>query len=142
MCIRDSFFSLDEMAISRLCRCLECIERENSDLKHLLHTGHENFFSTSWGATATGDAASGACCKSAKLEAPAGAPKGDEGTATSGVVGLAASVLILLAPYSALIPVSYTHLRAHETPEHLVCRLLLEKKNTNTIKLESHNNKQ
>eukprot|EP00658_Telonema_sp_P-2_P025166 TRINITY_DN20132_c0_g1_i2.p1 TRINITY_DN20132_c0_g1~~TRINITY_DN20132_c0_g1_i2.p1 ORF type:complete len:100 (+),score=19.21 TRINITY_DN20132_c0_g1_i2:477-776(+) len=27
-----------------------------------------------------------------------------------------------------LIPVSYTHLRAHETPEHLVCRLLLEKK--------------
>ena len=28
-------------------------------------------------------------------------------------------------------PVSYTHLRAHETPEHLVCRLLLEKKNIN-----------
>eukprot|EP01017_Pseudomicrothorax_dubius_P009957 TRINITY_DN13492_c0_g2_i3.p1 TRINITY_DN13492_c0_g2~~TRINITY_DN13492_c0_g2_i3.p1 ORF type:complete len:210 (+),score=30.92 TRINITY_DN13492_c0_g2_i3:62-691(+) len=27
------------------------------------------------------------------------------------------------------IAVSYTHLRAHETPEHLVCRLLLEKKN-------------
>src|SRR5674536_186965 len=27
--------------------------------------------------------------------------------------------------------VSYTHLRAHETPEHLVCRLLLEKKKTN-----------
>src|SRR5678815_2806739 len=26
------------------------------------------------------------------------------------------------------IPVSYTHLRAHETPEQLVCRLLLEKK--------------
>src|SRR5674536_67872 len=25
-------------------------------------------------------------------------------------------------------PVSYTHLLAHETPEHLVCRLLLEKK--------------
>src|SRR5678815_2560139 len=24
-----------------------------------------------------------------------------------------------------LVPVSYTHLRAHETPEHLVCRLLL-----------------
>ena len=24
--------------------------------------------------------------------------------------------------------VSYTHLRAHETPEHIVCRLLLEKK--------------
>ena len=29
-----------------------------------------------------------------------------------------------------LVPVSYTHLRAHETPEHLVCRLLLEKKKT------------
>eukprot|EP00658_Telonema_sp_P-2_P056556 TRINITY_DN4500_c0_g1_i2.p1 TRINITY_DN4500_c0_g1~~TRINITY_DN4500_c0_g1_i2.p1 ORF type:complete len:233 (+),score=3.05 TRINITY_DN4500_c0_g1_i2:125-823(+) len=27
-----------------------------------------------------------------------------------------------------LAAVSYTHLRAHETPEHLVCRLLLEKK--------------
>src|SRR5678815_3673699 len=26
------------------------------------------------------------------------------------------------------IYISYTHLRAHETPEHLVCRLLLEKK--------------
>ena len=26
------------------------------------------------------------------------------------------------------VPVSYTHLRAHETPEHSVCRLLLEKK--------------
>eukprot|EP00658_Telonema_sp_P-2_P015617 TRINITY_DN16020_c0_g1_i2.p1 TRINITY_DN16020_c0_g1~~TRINITY_DN16020_c0_g1_i2.p1 ORF type:complete len:136 (-),score=44.00 TRINITY_DN16020_c0_g1_i2:41-448(-) len=29
--------------------------------------------------------------------------------------------------------VSYTHLRAHETPEHLVCRLLLEKKKKKTI---------
>src|SRR5678815_1070571 len=28
----------------------------------------------------------------------------------------------------SLLSVSYTHLRAHETPEHLVCRLLLEKK--------------
>src|SRR5665213_4209251 len=27
------------------------------------------------------------------------------------------------------IPVSYTHLRAHETGRNLVCRLLLEKKN-------------
>src|SRR5678816_3049793 len=31
------------------------------------------------------------------------------------------------------IAVSYTHLRAHETPEHLVCRLLLEKKNKSHI---------
>ena len=30
-------------------------------------------------------------------------------------------------------PVSYTHLRAHETPEHLVCRLLLEKTNILTF---------
>eukprot|EP00658_Telonema_sp_P-2_P053537 TRINITY_DN420_c0_g2_i1.p2 TRINITY_DN420_c0_g2~~TRINITY_DN420_c0_g2_i1.p2 ORF type:complete len:141 (-),score=54.02 TRINITY_DN420_c0_g2_i1:76-498(-) len=29
---------------------------------------------------------------------------------------------------STVKAVSYTHLRAHETPEHLVCRLLLEKK--------------
>eukprot|EP00658_Telonema_sp_P-2_P059069 TRINITY_DN4775_c0_g1_i4.p1 TRINITY_DN4775_c0_g1~~TRINITY_DN4775_c0_g1_i4.p1 ORF type:complete len:137 (-),score=54.14 TRINITY_DN4775_c0_g1_i4:112-522(-) len=29
---------------------------------------------------------------------------------------------------AGLQAVSYTHLRAHETPEHLVCRLLLEKK--------------
>eukprot|EP00658_Telonema_sp_P-2_P042372 TRINITY_DN30408_c0_g1_i2.p1 TRINITY_DN30408_c0_g1~~TRINITY_DN30408_c0_g1_i2.p1 ORF type:complete len:179 (+),score=47.84 TRINITY_DN30408_c0_g1_i2:110-646(+) len=29
--------------------------------------------------------------------------------------------------------VSYTHLRAHETPEHLVCRLLLEKKKLYTM---------
>src|SRR5678815_668940 len=31
---------------------------------------------------------------------------------------------MITSPFS----VSYTHLRAHETPEHLVCRLLLEKK--------------
>eukprot|EP00658_Telonema_sp_P-2_P074294 TRINITY_DN63488_c0_g1_i1.p2 TRINITY_DN63488_c0_g1~~TRINITY_DN63488_c0_g1_i1.p2 ORF type:complete len:131 (+),score=42.63 TRINITY_DN63488_c0_g1_i1:116-508(+) len=31
-------------------------------------------------------------------------------------------------PLQEMEPVSYTHLRAHETPEHLVCRLLLEKK--------------
>eukprot|EP00658_Telonema_sp_P-2_P007298 TRINITY_DN12718_c0_g1_i4.p1 TRINITY_DN12718_c0_g1~~TRINITY_DN12718_c0_g1_i4.p1 ORF type:complete len:643 (-),score=161.96 TRINITY_DN12718_c0_g1_i4:30-1958(-) len=34
-------------------------------------------------------------------------------------------------PNTSPRPVSYTHLRAHETPEHLVCRLLLEKKKTN-----------
>eukprot|EP00658_Telonema_sp_P-2_P083908 TRINITY_DN9197_c0_g1_i1.p1 TRINITY_DN9197_c0_g1~~TRINITY_DN9197_c0_g1_i1.p1 ORF type:complete len:139 (-),score=18.87 TRINITY_DN9197_c0_g1_i1:16-432(-) len=32
-------------------------------------------------------------------------------------------------------PVSYTHLRAHETPEHLVCRLLLEKKKKKRINI-------
>ena len=30
-------------------------------------------------------------------------------------------------------PVSYTHLRAHETVLDLVCRLLLEKKKKNTV---------
>ena len=34
-------------------------------------------------------------------------------------------------------PVSYTHLRAHETVLDLVCRLLLEKKNT--IKINTKN---
>src|SRR5678816_2774122 len=44
---------------------------------------------------------------------------------------------IIMSPLNVLIvfcknakdirTVSYTHLRAHETPEHLVCRLLLEK---------------
>src|SRR5450756_330804 len=37
-------------------------------------------------------------------------------------------------------PVSYTHLRAHETRHDLVCRLLLEKKNKNKKK-ELKNNK-
>eukprot|EP00658_Telonema_sp_P-2_P046208 TRINITY_DN3431_c0_g1_i2.p1 TRINITY_DN3431_c0_g1~~TRINITY_DN3431_c0_g1_i2.p1 ORF type:complete len:116 (-),score=16.00 TRINITY_DN3431_c0_g1_i2:71-418(-) len=46
---------------------------------------------------------------------------------------LALRVPVALLPYSALIPVSYTHLRAHETPEHLVCRLLLEKKKKKII---------
>src|SRR5674536_212816 len=32
------------------------------------------------------------------------------------------------------LSVSYTHHRAHETPEHLVCRLLLEKKKTKPIR--------
>ena len=34
--------------------------------------------------------------------------------------------------------VSYTHLRAHETPEHLVCRLLLEKKKQKKKKKTTH----
>ena len=33
-------------------------------------------------------------------------------------------------PLSKEEPVSYTHLRAHETDSYLVCRLLLEKKKT------------
>src|SRR5665647_3865611 len=38
------------------------------------------------------------------------------------------AVEILLAHAPANPPVSYTHLRAHETDSYLVCRLLLEKK--------------
>eukprot|EP00658_Telonema_sp_P-2_P077724 TRINITY_DN7096_c0_g1_i1.p1 TRINITY_DN7096_c0_g1~~TRINITY_DN7096_c0_g1_i1.p1 ORF type:complete len:433 (-),score=155.08 TRINITY_DN7096_c0_g1_i1:73-1290(-) len=38
-------------------------------------------------------------------------------------------------PQNYLRSVSYTHLRAHETPEHLVCRLLLEKKKTTPTEL-------
>src|SRR5674536_369358 len=37
----------------------------------------------------------------------------------------------MTAALAVLMAVSYTHLRAHETPEHLVCRLLLEKKKKN-----------
>ena len=36
-----------------------------------------------------------------------------------------------------VIPVSYTHLRAHETVLDLVCRLLLEKKKKNNYKVDS-----
>ena len=34
----------------------------------------------------------------------------------------------LAAAHGEYVPVSYTHLRAHETKANLVCRLLLEKK--------------
>ena len=39
-------------------------------------------------------------------------------------------VMAFVDPSDEIIPVSYTHLRAHETPEHLVSRPLLEKKQT------------
>ena len=38
-------------------------------------------------------------------------------------------------------PVSYTHLRAHETDSYLVCRLLLEKKKNKTQKKKRENKK-
>eukprot|EP00658_Telonema_sp_P-2_P034085 TRINITY_DN24913_c0_g1_i2.p1 TRINITY_DN24913_c0_g1~~TRINITY_DN24913_c0_g1_i2.p1 ORF type:complete len:103 (+),score=32.20 TRINITY_DN24913_c0_g1_i2:81-389(+) len=41
----------------------------------------------------------------------------------------------------AVEAVSYTHLRAHETPEHLVCRLLLEKKKKKNKKNKSKHHK-
>eukprot|EP00658_Telonema_sp_P-2_P045470 TRINITY_DN3342_c0_g1_i7.p1 TRINITY_DN3342_c0_g1~~TRINITY_DN3342_c0_g1_i7.p1 ORF type:complete len:386 (+),score=83.65 TRINITY_DN3342_c0_g1_i7:158-1315(+) len=43
----------------------------------------------------------------------------------------ASSVEYVNAHATSTPSVSYTHLRAHETPEHLVCRLLLEKKKKN-----------
>ena len=46
-------------------------------------------------------------------------------------IGAASS--LMLPPDYSIIAVSYTHLRAHETPEHLVCRLLLEKNKKKTI---------
>ena len=41
------------------------------------------------------------------------------------------AVAILCVVWWIFEPVSYTHLRAHETVLDLVCRLLLEKKNIN-----------
>eukprot|EP00658_Telonema_sp_P-2_P060459 TRINITY_DN4936_c0_g1_i7.p1 TRINITY_DN4936_c0_g1~~TRINITY_DN4936_c0_g1_i7.p1 ORF type:complete len:746 (-),score=169.34 TRINITY_DN4936_c0_g1_i7:29-2266(-) len=58
-----------------------------------------------------------------------GSGKGDEDKQNPG--------LELLRSLPGITPVSYTHLRAHETPEHLVCRLLLEKKKK---KSEKHKN--
>ena len=46
--------------------------------------------------------------------------------------GYAASLTAVVHPPTAG-PVSYTHLRAHETVLDLVCRLLLEKKNKTII---------
>ena len=52
---------------------------------------------------------------------------------TSGSVKLEdnSGTVVRLVNYVDSIPVSYTHLRAHETVLDLVCRLLLEKKKTN-----------
>ena len=49
-------------------------------------------------------------------------------------------VLYFLGAGEGVLPVSYTHLRAHETVLDLVCRLLLEKKNkTHTTQTTIHN---
>ena len=61
--------------------------------------------------------------KALKSEKGEGAPKKDERT-THGVE----------IDIHGLKPVSYTHLRAHETVLDLVCRLLLEKTNCKTNK--------
>ena len=62
-----------------------------------------------------------------------------------GVLGFGGVIAFVLG--SIFLLSSYTHLRAHETPEHLVCRLLLEKKKkktkktTNKKKKKKHNKK-
>eukprot|EP00658_Telonema_sp_P-2_P021783 TRINITY_DN18686_c0_g2_i5.p2 TRINITY_DN18686_c0_g2~~TRINITY_DN18686_c0_g2_i5.p2 ORF type:complete len:108 (-),score=33.13 TRINITY_DN18686_c0_g2_i5:55-378(-) len=43
-------------------------------------------------------------------------------------ISVCASPVNTITRWIIPVTVSYTHLRAHETPEHLVCRLLLEKK--------------
>src|SRR5450759_5404039 len=57
--------------------------------------------------------------------------------AAPGATIVLARLVALLAPgfhhEGCLSPVSYTHLRAHETRHDLVCRLLLEKKKTITL---------
>ena len=51
---------------------------------------------------------------------------------TRGVTGF-------VGPGSKPVPVSYTHLRAHETDSYLVCRLLLEKKKKKTKQKKKKN---
>eukprot|EP00658_Telonema_sp_P-2_P083636 TRINITY_DN9111_c0_g1_i4.p1 TRINITY_DN9111_c0_g1~~TRINITY_DN9111_c0_g1_i4.p1 ORF type:complete len:105 (-),score=38.47 TRINITY_DN9111_c0_g1_i4:32-346(-) len=55
------------------------------------------------------------------------------------VAGYYAVLGLLAGTRHLTLPVSYTHLRAHETPEHLVCRLLLEKKKKNKLKYDIRN---
>ena len=56
---------------------------------------------------------------------------------TSGIDLSVGAILALSSAVSAGFiaqgPVSYTHLRAHETDSYLVCRLLLEKKKTKEV---------
>ena len=47
-------------------------------------------------------------------------------------VAPAAAVATVDVPSTTIVAVSYTHLRAHETVLDLVCRLLLDKKKTQT----------
>ena len=49
-------------------------------------------------------------------------------TPSSGVHSISSASEVIVTGTGAFAPVSYTHLRAHETVLDLVCRLLLEKK--------------
>ena len=55
-----------------------------------------------------------------------------------GIFSLDVGFTLLNYPPKDKKPVSYTHLRAHETDSYLVCRLLLEKKKHN-LKLYGFN---
>ena len=65
-------------------------------------------------------------------------PLTEEGISGAKKTGIALNNIPFVAAYSSVlkrtiatashITVSYTHLRAHETDQYLVCRLLLEKK--------------
>ena len=72
----------------------------------------------------------------ARAEGQAAMAKGILGAAGSIAGGFASGTLkfptkpLTGSTTNILRPVSYTHLRAHETTLHLVCRLLLEKKKT------------
>ena len=48
---------------------------------------------------------------------------------------------LILFELGYLVPVSYTHLRAHETVLDLVCRLLLDKKQKTNKKKKKNNSK-
>ena len=48
-----------------------------------------------------------------------------------GAFAAVSNIITAVVVGGLLVPVSYTHLRAHETDSYLVCRLLLEKKNHN-----------
>ena len=61
---------------------------------------------------------------------------------TSTLFGQAKKPTLMILPSDNWCnPVSYTHLRAHETVLDLVCRLLLEKKKTTKNKHELTKNK-
>ena len=65
-------------------------------------------------------------------------------TSTPLVAQIAVNPLPIISVNDATIcagPVSYTHLRAHETVLDLVCRLLLEKKKQKNTHTHKHTNK-
>ena len=67
-----------------------------------------------------------------------------EGFGLTVAEAMAAGVPVLVSEGQGpaeVTPVSYTHLRAHETDSYLVCRLLLEKKKKKTLKKKKKNTK-